>query len=99
MEYTLNVNKNNTATLKTANAEIALNPEYRLNKETKFNKYSVRTSKAILTVYALPNKAQTAKLSVIGQSRNANKLESVQTDKLIVKTGYIAIKGHTMKLS
>ena len=99
MNFTLNINKNNTAALETGSHTIELSPEYRLDKNTKFNKYIVRTGKAILTAYAIPNKAQSVKLAIIGQSRNANKLESVQSKNLIVKTGYIAIKGHTMKLS
>lgn len=95
----LTINKNNTASLNTGIREIELSPEYRPNKETKFNKYSVRSNKAILTVYAIPNKTQSINLDIVGKSRNAHILESVKSNALVVKSGYIAIKGHSMKLS
>ena len=93
------VNKNNTALLSIDNHEVALQPEYRLDKNTRFNKYVIRSGKVILTMYAIPNKAQTTTLKPSGESRNANKYEGITTKNLIVKDSYIAKRGHTMKLS
>jgi len=93
------VNKNNTALLSIDNHEVNLQPEYRLDKNTKYNKYVIRSGKTILTVYAIPNKAQTTTLKQSGESRNANKYEGITTKNLIVKDSYIAKRGHTMKLS
>jgi hypothetical protein len=93
------INKNNTAIIEVNNHTINLNPEYRLDKNTKFNKYIVRTGKAILTAYAIPNKAQSVTLKASGESRNANKFEGMASKSLIVKDSYIAKRGHTMKLS
>ena len=93
------VNKNNTAILQADNREITLQPEYRLDKNTKYNKYIVRDGKAIITAYAIPNKAQSVTLKSTGESRNANKFEGMTSKSLIVKDSYIAKRGHTMKLS
>ena len=93
------VNKNNTALLEVDNHEVALQPEYRLDKDTKFNKYIIRSNKAITTVYAIPNKAQTVTLRAIKESRNAKIYDGVTSKNLIIKNAYIAKRGHSMKLS
>jgi 2-C-methyl-D-erythritol 4-phosphate cytidylyltransferase len=99
LKMKLIVNKNNTAYIEVDNRTIALQPEYRLDKNTKFNKYIVRDGKAISTAYAIPNKAQSVTLVHDGTSRNANKFAGITTKNLIVKDSYIAKRGHTMKLS
>jgi hypothetical protein len=99
MDIKLTVNKNNTAILNTGKHEIELSPEYRLDKDTKFNKYLVRDGKAIFKVYAVPNKQQTVILRQIGDSKNAHKFEAIKTDKLIVSDGYLAKTGHKIQLS
>jgi hypothetical protein len=93
------VNKNNTALLVNDKNEMPLNAEYRLDKNTKYNKYIVRSGKAILTVYAVPNKAQSFTLVKSSESRNAIIYDGVNSKNLIIKNAYVAKRGHTMKLS
>jgi ribosomal protein L22 len=93
------INKNNTAIVEVDSHTIKLNPEYRLDKTTKYNKFVVRDGKAIVTAYAVPNKAQSVTLVHDGNSRNANKFSGITTKNLIVKDAYISKRGHTMKLS
>ncbi len=97
MEIKLQV-KNGKGTVTVNGKEINLPVIDRKGKKCEYQKFEVKTSKAILPVWAKPKTNVTVNLKEIGTSAHAHKTEKIETKNLIVGRGYFAKQGQKITI-